>query len=66
VIATEVRLAAVTVSVAVLLMPPEVAVIDAVPLVALVASPLLATVATEVAEEVQLAVVVRFWVVPLE
>jgi hypothetical protein len=64
--AIEVNIAAVTVNVAEPLIVPEVAVIVAVPCATLVAKPVLALmVATEVFEEVQLAVVVRFCVVPL-
>ncbi len=43
---------------------PEVAVIVAVPVATLVANPALLTVATDVADELQLAVVVKFWVEP--
>jgi len=58
--------AAVTVNVAEPLIVPEVAVIVAVPGATLVANPVwILTVATEVFDEVQLAVVVRFCVVPL-
>jgi hypothetical protein len=55
----------VTVNVAEPLIVPEVAVIVADPAAALLASPPLFTVATEFAEEVQVAVLVRFCVVPL-
>ena len=62
----EVRAAAVTVNAAEPLILPEVAVIVAVPGVTVVAKPVCnLTLATEVFEEVQLAVVVRFCVVPL-
>ena len=61
----EVKIAAVTVRVAKLLMFPDVAVIFAVPLATLVARPPLLTVATEGAEELHVAVLVRFCVVPL-
>ena len=58
--------AAVTVNVAEPLIVPEVAMIVALPGVTLVASPVwVLTVATEVFDEVQVAVVVRFCVVPL-
>jgi hypothetical protein len=63
--AIEVKTAAVTVNVAEPLIVPEVAVIVAVPCATLVASPPLLTVAIDVAEEVQVAVVVRFCFVPL-
>ena len=62
----EVNTAAVTANVAEPLILPEVAVIVVVPCATLVAKPVLALmVATEVFEEVQLAVVVRFCVLPL-
>jgi hypothetical protein len=61
----EVNTAAVTVNVAAPLIVPEVAVMVAVPCATLVASPALLTVATDFAEEVHVAVLVRFWVVPL-
>jgi hypothetical protein len=61
----EVNTAAVTVSVAEPLMVPDVAVIAADPWAKLVARPALLTVATEVAEEVHVAVLLKFWVVPL-
>jgi hypothetical protein len=62
----EVKTGDVTVNVAEPLILPEVAVIVAVPCATLVAKPVLALmVATEVFEEVQLAVVVRFCVLPL-
>ena len=61
----EVNTAAVTVSVAEPLTVPDAAVMVAVPWATLVASPLLLTVATDVAEEVHVAVLVRVWVVPL-
>jgi hypothetical protein len=60
----EVNTAAVTVSVAEPLIFPEVAVIVAVPVATLVPKPLLLTVATEVFDEVHVALV-KFWVVPL-
>ena len=56
----ELNTAAVTVNVADPLIVPEVAVIVAVPCATLVANPPLLTVATEVAEDVQVALVVRF------
>ena len=56
--------AAVTVRVAELLTLPEVAMMVAVPLATPVATPLLLMVATELAEEVHVAVLVRFCVVP--
>ncbi len=65
VIATELKIAGVTVRVAELLMLPDVAVMFAVPLATLVARPPLLTVAMEAREEVQVAVLVRFCVVPL-
>ena len=62
--AIEVNVGCVTVSAAEPLMMPDLAVMVAVPGATPVASPvLLFTVATEVFEEVQVAVVVRFWVV---
>jgi hypothetical protein len=62
----DVKTAAVTVNVAAPLIVPEVAVIVVVPGATLVANPVWTfTVATEVLDEVQLAVVVRFCVVPL-
>jgi hypothetical protein len=62
----EVRTAAVTVNMAEPLIVPEVAVIVAVPGATLVANPVwVLIVATEVFDDVQLAVVVRFCVVPL-
>jgi hypothetical protein len=64
--AIEVSTGGVTANVAVPLIVPDVAVIVVVPCATLVANPLWTLmVATEVFEEVQLAVVVRFWVVPL-
>jgi hypothetical protein len=61
-----VNAAAVTVKVAEPLIEPEVAVIVVVPCAMLVANPVWSLiVATEVLEEVQLAVVVRSCVVPL-
>jgi hypothetical protein len=62
--AIEVRTAAVTVNVAEPLIVPDVALMVAVPLATVVANPAL-TVATVVFEEVQVAVLVRFIVVPL-
>jgi hypothetical protein len=59
----EVSSGAVTVNAAEPPMAPEVAVIVAVPCATPAASPPL-TVATEVDDEVQVAVVVRFWVEP--
>jgi len=61
----EVSTAAVTVNVAEPLIVPDLAVMVAVPAVTPVASPVLLTVATEVFEEVQVAVLLRFCVVPL-
>ena len=61
----EVNTAAVTVSVAEPLIVPDLAVIVALPCATLVARPPLLTVAIDVAEEVQVALLVRFWVVPL-
>jgi hypothetical protein len=46
-------------------MVPDLAEMEAVPWVTLVANPPLFTVATEVAEEFHLAVLVRFCVLPL-
>jgi hypothetical protein len=63
--AIEVNTAAVTVNVDDPLIVPEVAVMVALPCATLVASPPLLTVAIVVAEEVQVAVVVRFCVVLL-
>ena len=54
-----------TVSVEDPLMVPDLAVMVAVPEATAVASPVVLMVATEVFEDVQVAVVVRFWVVPL-
>jgi hypothetical protein len=63
---TEVKTGDVTVSVVDPLMLPDLAVMVASPFATAVASPvLLFMVATEVFEEVQVAVVVRFCVVPL-
>ena len=62
--AMETRVGVVTVSVAVPLTDPEAAVIVAAPWVLLVANPVLETVATLVADEVQVAELVRFWVLP--
>lgn len=61
----EVNTAAVTVNAAELLIVPDLAVTVAVPCAMLVANPLLLTVATDVAEELQVAVLVRVCVVPL-
>jgi hypothetical protein len=61
----EVNTAAVTVSVAAPLIVPMLAVMVAVPGATLVASPLLLTVAVELAEELHLAVPLRFCVLPL-
>lgn len=61
----DVNTAAVTVSVADPLIVPEVAVMVAVPCSMVVARPVLFTVAMEVAEDVQVTLSVRFWVVPL-
>ncbi len=61
----EVNTAAVTVKVAEPLIVPEVAVIVEVPEATLVAKPPVLTVATVVFDEVHVAVLVRFWVVPL-
>ena len=61
----EVSTAAVTVNVAEPLMVPDLAVIVAVPCAMLVANPALLTVAIVVAEELQVAVLVSVWVVPL-
>ncbi len=58
--AIEVSTAAVTVNVAEPLIVPEVAVIVEVPGAVLVASPPLLTVAIELADEVQVTVLVRF------
>jgi hypothetical protein len=63
--AIDVSTAAVTVSVAEPLIVPDVAVMVAVPLATLVAKPPVLAVAIPVAEEVQVAVLVRFEVVPL-
>jgi hypothetical protein len=56
----EVSTAAVTVNVAEPLIVPDLAVIVAVPCAMLVANPALLTVAIDVADEVQVAVLVRF------
>jgi hypothetical protein len=61
----EVNTAAVTVNVADPPIVPDLAVIVVVPFATLVAKPTLLTVAIDFAEEVQVAVVVRFCVVPL-
>jgi hypothetical protein len=63
--AIEVRTAAVTVNVAEPLIVPDVALMVALPGPTPVANPLLLTVAAEVFDEVQVAVLVRFCVVPL-
>jgi hypothetical protein len=55
----------VTVNVAEPLIVPDLAVIVALPCATLVASPPLLTVAIDFAEEVQVAVLVRFCIVPL-
>ena len=62
----EAKTAGVTVSVVEPLMLFDVAVMLAAPLATAVARPPLLTVAMEVAEEVQVAALVRFCVVPLE
>jgi hypothetical protein len=62
---SEVKTAAVTVNVAEPLIVPDWAVMVAVPGTRLVANPPLLTVATEVAEEVHWAVLVRVCLVPL-
>ena len=64
-IANEIKIAGVIVNVAELLMLEEVALMFALPLAIPVATPPLVTVATEFAEEVHVAVAVRFCVVPL-
>jgi hypothetical protein len=61
----EVNTAAVTVKVAEPLIVPDLAVMVAVPAVTPVAIPVLLTVATEFFEEVQVAALLRFCVVPL-
>jgi len=61
----EANTAAVTVNVAEPVTVPEVAVIIVLPGLTLVASPPLLTVAIVVADEVQVAVLVRFCLVPL-
>jgi hypothetical protein len=63
--AIEVKTAAVTVNVAEPLIVPDLAVTVVLPCATLVASPPLLMVAIDLAEEVQVAVVVRFCVVPL-
>ena len=64
--AIEVNTAAVTVNAADPLIVPEIAVIVAVPAVSVVATPVwILMVATDVFDDVQLAVLVRFCVVPL-
>jgi hypothetical protein len=63
--AIELRTAAVTVSVADPLIVPDVALMVVVPFATPVAKPALLTVAAPVAEEVQVAVLVKFCVVPL-
>jgi hypothetical protein len=60
--ATETRVAAPTLSVAEVVIEPEVAVMVAAPTPVPVASPLLAMVATEVKDELQVAEPVRFCV----
>jgi hypothetical protein len=60
----EVKTAGVTVNEAEPLTAPEVAVIVDAPGVRLVASPPLPTLAIDVADEAQLTLLVRFWVVP--
>jgi hypothetical protein len=61
----EVNTGAKTVNVAEPLIAPELAAMNAVPWATLVANPPLLIVAIDVAEEVQVAVPVRFCVVPL-
>ena len=61
----EVSTGAVTVNVAEPLIVPDLAVMVALPCARLVANPPLLTVAIDFAEEVQVAVVVKFCVVPL-
>jgi len=61
----EANTAAVTVNVAEPLIVPDLAVMVVLPFATLVANPPLLMVAIDFAEEVQVAVVVRFWVVPL-
>lgn len=63
--AIEVNTAAVTVNVADPLMVPDVAVMVAFPCATPLANPALLTVAIAGFDEVQLVVLVRFWVVPL-
>ncbi len=63
--AIEAKTGAVTVNVAEPVIVPEVAVIVVAPGAALVASPPLLTVAVVTADEVQVAVLVRFCLVPL-
>jgi hypothetical protein len=63
--AIEVSTAAVTVNVAEPLIVPDVAVMVVLPFAMLVASPPLLMVAIDLADELQVAVVVRVWVVPL-
>ena len=63
--AIEVNTAAVTVKVAEPLIVPDLAVIAVLPWATLVANPPLFTVATPTFEDVQVAVLVRFCVVPL-
>ncbi len=63
--AIDARIAGVTVNVAEPLIVPDVAVMVEVPCVRLVASPPLLTVAIELADEVQVAVLVKFCVVLL-
>jgi hypothetical protein len=61
----EVNTAAVTVNAAEPLIVPDLAVMVALPWATLVASPLVLTVAIDFAEDVHVAVLVRFCVVPL-
>ena len=61
----EVSTAAVTVKVVEPLIVPDLAVIVVLPCATPVARPALLTVAIDVADEVQVALLVRFWVVPL-
>lgn len=63
--ATELNVAAVTVNVAEPLIAPDVAVIVAEPTATAVAKPAVLTVATAVADDVHVAVLVMFCVVPL-
>jgi hypothetical protein len=61
----EVKTAEVTARVEELLIVPEAAVMDAVPWLDVLARPPLLTVATELSDEVHIALAVRFCVVPL-